>query len=127
MGVQISPDCATTTFAIIAHEIPQEISDVGALVYGGYSPKHAVLFNFNCSLTVVAGAIFTLLLSHIAESSLLFLLPIASGGGFIYIAATDMIPVLREQSMIPNLIGQSTIFALGIGFMRSIIVLEQFY
>lgn len=115
----------TTTFAIIAHEIPQEIGDVGALVYGGYSPKQAVLFNFYCSLTVVAGAIFTLLLSQFAESSLLFLLPIAAGG-FIYIAATDMIPALHEHSTIPNLIGQSTIFALGIGFMQSIIVLEQF-
>lgn len=73
----------------------------------------------------MAGAIFTLLLSQIAESSLLFLLPIAAGG-FIYIAATDMIPALHEHSTIPNLIGQSTIFALGIGFMQSIIVLEQF-
>lgn len=29
----------TTAFAIIAHEIPQEIGDVGALIYGGFSPK----------------------------------------------------------------------------------------
>lgn len=115
----------TTTLAIIAHEIPQEIGDVGALIYGGYSPKQAVLLNFYCSLTVVAGAIFTLLLSQIAESSLLFLLPIAAGG-FIYIAATDMIPALHEHSTIANLIGQSSIFALGIGFMQSVIVLEQF-
>lgn len=114
----------TTTLAIIAHEIPQEIGDVGALVYGGYSPKKAVLFNFYCSLTVMVGAIFTLLLSQIAESSLLFLLPIAAGG-FIYIAATDMIPALHEHSTIPNIIGQSAIFALGIGFMQSLIVLEQ--
>lgn len=114
----------TTTFAIIAHEIPQEIGDVGALVYGGYSPKQAVLFNFYCSLTVVAGAIFTLLLSQIAESSLLVLLPIAAGG-FIYIAATDMIPALHEHSTITHLIGQSTVFAMGIGFMQSLIVLEQ--
>lgn len=115
----------TTTLAIIAHEIPQEIGDVGALVYGGYTPKRAVLYNFYCSLTVVFGAIFTLLLSHLAESSLIFLLPIAAGG-FIYIAATDMIPALHEHSSLINLLGQSAIFALGIGFMQSIIVLEQF-
>ena len=49
IGVSFLVDPAigvTTTFAIIAHEIPQEIGDVGALVYGGYSPKQAVLFNF---------------------------------------------------------------------------------
>jgi len=114
----------TTTLAIIAHEIPQEIGDVGALVYGGYSPAKAVLYNFYCSLTVVAGAIFTLMFSQLAESSLVFLLPIAAGG-FIYIAATDMIPALHEHSSIANLVWQTAIFGLGIGFMQSIIVLEH--
>ena len=114
----------TTTLAIIAHEIPQEIGDVGALVYGGYSPAKAVLYNFYCSLTVVAGVVFALFFSQLAESSLIFLLPIAAGG-FIYIAATDMIPALHEHSTITNLLGQTAIFGLGIGFMQSIIILEQ--
>ena len=114
----------TTTLAIIAHEIPQEIGDVGALVYGGYSPAKAVLYNFYCSLTVVAGAVFALFFSQIAESSLIFLLPVAAGG-FIYIAAADMMPALHEYSTLPNLIGQTAIFGLGIGLMQSIIILEQ--
>lgn len=114
----------TTLLAIIVHEIPQEIGDVGALVHGGYSAAKAVLYNFYCSLTVVAGTVFTLLSSQLAESSLTFLLPIAAGG-FIYIAATDMIPALHEHSTIPHLLGQTIIFALGIGFMQSIIILEQ--
>ncbi|MDO9049146.1 MAG: ZIP family metal transporter [Methylobacter sp.] len=114
----------TTTLAIIAHEIPQEIGDVGALVYGGYSPAKAVLYNFYCSLTVVIGAVFALFFSQVAESSLVFLLPIAAGG-FIYIAATDMIPALHEHSTIANLVGQTIIFGLGIGFMQSIIILEH--
>jgi zinc and cadmium transporter len=115
----------TTAFAIIAHEIPQEIGDVGALIYGGFSPKQAVLYNFYCSLTVVVGAIFTLFLSQIAESSLVFLLPIAAGG-FIYIATTDMMPALHEHSSLRNLFGQTAILASGILFMQSIIVFEQF-
>jgi zinc and cadmium transporter len=114
----------TTTLAIIAHEIPQEIGDVGALVYGGYSPAKAVLYNFYCSLTVVVGAVFALLFGQLAESSLVFLLPIAAGG-FIYIAATDMIPALHEHSSIANLVGQTSIFGLGIGFMQSVIILEN--
>ncbi|GAB4276277.1 MAG: ZIP family metal transporter [Methylomicrobium sp.] len=113
----------TTTLAIVVHEIPQEIGDVGALVYGGYSPKKAVLYNFYCSLTVVVGAVFTLLLGQFAEASLILLLPIAAGG-FIYIAATDFIPVLHEHSSLRNLCGQSFVFALGIGFMQAIVVLE---
>jgi zinc and cadmium transporter len=109
----------TTTLAIIAHEIPQEIGD------GGYPFAKAVLYNFYCSLTVVVGAVFTLFFSQVAESSLVFLLPIAAGG-FIYIAATDMIPALHEHSTLPHLFGQTAIFAFGIGFMQSMIILEHF-
>lgn len=116
---------ATTTFAIIVHEIPQEIGDVGALIYGGFSPKKAVLYNFYGSLSVVLGAIFTLILSQIAESSLVFLLPIAAGG-FIYIATTDMMPALHEHSTLRHVVGQTAILATGIAFMQSIVMVEQF-
>jgi len=115
----------TTTLAIVVHEIPQEIGDVGALVYGGYSPKQALRYNFYCSLTVIMGALFTLLLGSIAEASLVFLLPIAAGG-FIYIAATDFIPVLHEHSSLSHFIGQSLIFAAGVGFMQLIVIFEDF-
>jgi zinc and cadmium transporter len=116
---------ATTTFAIIAHEIPQEIGDVGALIYGGFSPRQAVLYNFYGSLSVVVGAIFTLILSQTAESSLFFLLPIAAGG-FIYIATTDMMPALHDYSTLHHLFGQTAILAIGIGFMQSIVIIEHF-
>ncbi|PPD21129.1 MAG: ZIP family metal transporter [Methylomonas sp.] len=114
----------TTTLAIIAHEIPQELGDVGALLRGGYSPRQAVLYNFYCSLSVLPGALFTLLLSQVAESSLIVLLPIAAGG-FIYIAASDLIPVLHERSSIGHVGGQSLSFALGIVLMQGVILLEQ--
>jgi len=114
----------TTTLAIIAHEVPQELGDVGALLRGGYRPRQAVLYNFYCSLSVLPGALFTLLLSQVAESSLTVLLPIAAGG-FIYIAASDLIPVLHERSSFHHLGGQSAVFALGIGFMQAVVLFEQ--
>jgi zinc transporter ZupT len=70
------------------------------------------------------GAIFTLLLSQVAESSLIVLLPIAAGG-FIYIAGSDLIPVLHERSSITHLGGQSISFATGIGLMQFIVIFEQ--
>lgn len=115
----------TTTLAIVAHEIPQEIGDVGALLRGGYTPEKAVFYNFLCSLTVVLGMAFTLLLSQVAQNSLVLLLPIAAGG-FIYIAASDLIPVLHEHTSLPSISGQCTAIALGIGFMQLVDVLEQF-
>lgn len=70
------------------------------------------------------GAIFTLLLSQVAESSLIVLLPIAAGG-FIYIAGSDLIPILHERSSITHLGGQSISFATGIGLMQFIVIFEQ--
>jgi zinc and cadmium transporter len=113
----------TTTLAIIAHEIPQEIGDVGALIHGGYQPGQAIRYNFYCSLTVLAGIGVTLLLGHYAETSLTLLLPVAAGG-FIYIAASDFIPALHARVAGPHW-GQIANFALGIVLMRSAVVLEQ--
>ena len=114
----------TTTLAIVAHEIPQELGDVGALLRGGFRPRQAIWFNFYCSLTVLLGVVFTLLLSQVAQSSLILLLPVAAGG-FIYIAASDLIPVLHERSSLAHLGGQTAAFALGIGFMQFIVIFEQ--
>src|SRR3989338_1735653 len=49
-----------TTIAVILHEIPQEISDFGVLVYGGYTRTKALLANFLISLTALLGAIITI-------------------------------------------------------------------
>ncbi|MBM4197879.1 MAG: ZIP family metal transporter [Gammaproteobacteria bacterium] len=87
----------TTTLAIIVHEIPQEIGDVGALIHGGYRPRRAVRVNFYVALTAIAGAMFGLALGHWADGAMAYLLPITAGG-FIYIASADFIPSLRERS-----------------------------
>jgi len=113
----------TTTFAIIAHEIPQELGDVGALICGGYTPRRAVLYNFYCSLTVVVGVLFALAAGQIAESFLVLLLPMAAGG-FIYIAGSDLIPALHERATLPSLVGQVASFGFGIAFMQGIVIFE---
>jgi zinc and cadmium transporter len=114
----------TTTFAIVAHEIPQEIGDVGALINGGYRPADAIRYNFYCSLTVLLGIAATLLLGHYAEASLSLLLPVAAGG-FIYIAASDFIPALHARAAGSHW-EQVFTFVAGVGFMQSVVVFEQF-
>ncbi|MGY6217221.1 ZIP family metal transporter [Methylolobus aquaticus] len=115
---------ATTTLAIIAHEIPQEIGDVGALIHGGYRPGQAIRYNFYCSLTVLPGIGATLLLGQYAEASLTLLLPVAAGG-FIYIASSDLIPALHDKGLGAPW-EQVFTFATGVGFMQSVAALEQF-
>lgn len=87
---------AVTTLAVIFHEIPQEMGDFGILVYGGFSKSRALLFNFICALFAVLGALFGYFLSGLIENISLFFISFTAGG-FIYIAASDLIPELHKQ------------------------------
>ena len=81
----------TTTLAVVLHEIPQEISDFGVLIYGGFTKRKALMMNFFYALTSVIGAIITFLVGSRIESFSALLVPITAGG-FIYIAGSDLIP-----------------------------------
>ena len=90
------PAGIVTTVAVMLHEIPQEIGDFGVLVYGGYSPKKALLFNFLSGLVGVVGAVIALLIGARVEGFADYLLPITAGA-FIYIAGSDLIPELNQH------------------------------
>jgi len=105
-----------STLAIALHEIPQEIGDYGVLIHSGFSNKKALIYNYLVALTVVLGGVvgyFTF--SHI-EKIIPYLLPFAAGG-FIYIAATDLIPEIRKEENIKKSIISILIFILGIMIM----------
>lgn len=106
----------TTAIAIAAHEIPQEIGDFGVLVYGGFKMKRAVILNFTVALTVVIGGIVGYFISKSIENTVVFLLPFAAGG-FIYIAATDLIPEIKKEIDIRKSMLTMGVFILGILIM----------
>ena len=85
-----------STFAIIAHEIPQEIGDFSLMIYGGFSYRKALLFNFITALTALIGAIATFFLLPLIPGLTNMLLPIAAGN-FIYVACVDLVPELRKE------------------------------
>ncbi|HOJ16915.1 MAG TPA: ZIP family metal transporter, partial [Caldisericia bacterium] len=85
-----------TTLAIILHEIPQEIGDFGVLVYGGLSKLKALFYNFLSALTAIIGVFIGYFLTTSIENFSSVLLPIAAGG-FIYIAASDLVPELHKE------------------------------
>lgn len=114
----------TTFIAIVIHEIPQELGDIGTLIHGGYTPKKAVWYNFLCSLTCPLGAIFVLLLGSMMDVPVAYLLPIAAGG-FIYIASSDLIPVLHTTSVFSKPIVQGVAICFGVASMLFINVLEN--
>lgn len=112
-----------TTLAIIFHEIPQEIGDFGSMIYGGFSRKKALLFNFLTALISFIGAGFILILNSKVLSINQFLIPFAAGG-FIYIAAVDLIPELHKNTEIKKSVGQFVALLLGIGLMMGLTFLE---
>ena len=86
-----------TTVAVILHEIPQEIGDIGVLIHGGFSRTKALFVNFISALTAVLGAVAVLLATGHIENLTVFLVPFAAGG-FMYIAGSDLIPELHKET-----------------------------
>lgn len=82
-----------TWLVCVAHEIPQELGDFGILIHGGWEKKKALLFNFFSALTIVVGAVIAYFVSN--SINIIFLLPFAAGN-FIYIAAADLLPEIKN-------------------------------
>ena len=106
----------TTTFAIIMHEIPQEIGDFGVLVYGGLNKNKALFYNFLSALTAVLGTVIGYALANASDVFLKLLMPVAAGG-FIYIASCDLIPELHKEQNIKKATLSMAVFILGVAFM----------
>jgi len=102
-----------TTLVIILHEIPQEIGDFGVLVYGGFSKFKALYYNFITALTCVAGTIAGYFISEHTQGFSPFLLPFTAGG-FIYIAACDLVPELHKQPDLKKSLLSMVAFICGI-------------
>jgi zinc and cadmium transporter len=102
-----------TALVIILHEIPQEIGDFGVLVYGGFSRLKALFYNFVTALTCVLGTITGYSISQNIQNFSPFLLPFTAGG-FIYIAACDLVPELHKQEDVRKSVSSMFAFLSGI-------------
>ncbi len=108
------------TLAVIFHEIPQEIGDFSVLLYGGFSKAKALGFNFLTALTAFAGAFFAYFFSIALGPTLTAFLLAFSGGGFLYMAAANLIPEMHKEEnfsksllqLIALLVGVVLIFAI---------------
>jgi zinc and cadmium transporter len=105
-----------TTLAIILHEIPQELGDFAVLVYGGFSRKKALLFNFASALMAVLGAVTGYFVTDLVKNFASFILPFTAGG-FVYIATSDLIPELHKENDLRRATAAFLAFLLGIIFM----------
>jgi len=105
-----------TTVAVIMHEIPQEIGDFGVLLYSGLSRSRALLFNFLSAAVAIVGALVGTVLCGQIPFLKALLLPFAAGG-FIYIAACDLIPELHKEPDIKRSFFSFAFFLAGVMLM----------
>ena len=114
----------STTLAIAIHEIPQEIGDFGVLIHAGLKNKTALLVNYAVALTVVLGGIVGYFSFSYLHNILPYLLPFAAGG-FVYIAASDLMPEIRKESGLKKSMASFLVFLAGIMLMHLIKIINH--
>lgn len=105
-----------TTTAVFLHELPQEIGDFGVLIYGGFSKRRALFFNFVSALTAILGGIGTFFFAKLVKSFVPLVPPVAAGG-FIYIALSDLIPEFHKEIKIKDFFFHFFITLIGLFIM----------
>jgi zinc and cadmium transporter len=110
------------TLAVLFHEFPQEIGDFGILIYGGFSKKKALFFNFLSGMVALLGGLLAFVLSDVLELFNFFFLAF-SGGGFLYIASAELMPELLKQEDLKKSIIQALIFVSGLLLIMSLVTL----
>lgn len=105
-----------TVVAVALHEIPQEIGDFGVLLYAGWGKSKALILNFCVALMVVLGGLMGYYISSYRYIFIEFLTPFAAGG-FIYIASSDLMPEIRNETSLKKSLIYFAIFILGISLM----------
>lgn len=113
-----------TTLAVLLHEVPQELGDFGILLHAGLAPRQAVRLNLASGSVAILGTVVALAAGAVARERVVALLLPVAAGGFVYIAAADLIPELQRDRTLRGLIVQTALIALGIALMSLLTLLE---
>jgi zinc and cadmium transporter len=86
----------STSLAVIAHEIPQELGDFAILLDSGYGRSRALVYNLLSSATTLPGALIAYFALSVLSRTIPYVLAV-SAASFIYIASADLIPGLHRE------------------------------
>lgn len=111
------------TLGVIAHELPQEIADYAILIARGWTKPRALLALFIVQGSAFAGAAMSILLSSAATKATPLLL-MCSSGGFLYVAAADLLPSLNLKRRSPGQIQRILWLIAGVGAMALLAALH---
>jgi zinc and cadmium transporter len=109
-----TPLGVTTTLAIVAHAIPQQVGDFAVLLHSGYTRRRAFAFNLTTGAATLVGALAGYFALAHMERVLPTVLAIASAS-LLYVAVADLIPSLHRRAKPMETIEQLVLIGLGIG------------
>lgn len=100
-----------TTLAVLLHEIPHHIADVGVLIYSGVPKGRAILLNLLATSGCATGGVVVLLFGTSAGVLTSTLLPITAAN-FLYIAVGILMPELqRERNQARSILQMAALLA----------------
>ncbi len=102
-----------TSLAIIAHEVPQEVSDFFVLLHSGYSRRKAFLYNLVSSLAMVVGGVVAYFALARAQAYVTPVLAFAAAS-MLYVAVADLIPTLHRRFSLSDTVQQMLMIGLGV-------------
>ncbi|HWP94791.1 MAG TPA: ZIP family metal transporter [Gammaproteobacteria bacterium] len=102
-----------TSFAVIAHEIPQEVGDVATLLNSGFSRRQSFLYNMAAGFTGVLGGVVAYFAFATAAPYLPYALMLAASS-FVYVAVADLIPGLHRRVDIRGSAAQIALILTGL-------------
>ena len=102
-----------TGFALIAHEIPQELGDFAILINSGMSRMRAFVLNGITSLAMVIGALLAWWGIQYVQAALPYILAFTAAS-FVYIAVADLIPTLHRGVRVKDSVVQLILISAGI-------------
>lgn len=114
-----------TTLAIVIHEIPLEMADMGVLLHSGFSKRRALITNLASALVAVVGCGMALCLGTMVHDISLYIAPVAAGA-LLYISGSLLVPRLKHSALVPSgsaVAHFATVLA-GIAFMALLLLAE---
>ena len=117
------PAGIATTIAVILHEIPHEMGDLGILLHAGYSKRKAFLYNFYSGLMAILGATTALVVVAAVQGAAEYIIPFAAGN-FIYIAGSDLVPELHKTKHAGHSLVQLIAILVGVILMAGLLFVE---
>ena len=108
-----------TTIAVLLHEVPHHIADVGVLIYAGLQRSRAVLLNLLATTGCATGGVL-ILVSGLRSTSLAWWLLPLTAANFLYVGLAILMPELQREQGRRRSLWQAASLLVGATMMNAL-------